>query len=196
MTLKSVFKATGTDTTEPCSRTSFDTYFPRKVHPAGSRSVVQIGRAFVLLEGIAAVNDDQLAGDVGGGFGGEKRDGCGDFVRTAGAADRSISTRDNFVRGGGRGFDPAGGDGVHSDSLAGQFEGKTASKPDHAGFGRAVGGFARVADDWAGGRRNVHDTPIVRSQHERQNGFRDIESGFEVDSDAVIPLLFGKLGQR
>ena len=63
----------------------------------GSRSVVQIGRAFVLLDGVAAVNDDQLAGDIGGRFGGEKRDSCGNFVGTTGAADGSISTSDDFV---------------------------------------------------------------------------------------------------
>src|ERR1700686_195632 len=88
-----------------------------RTQSGGSRSVVQIGRAFVLLESIAAVNDDQLAGDVGGGFGGEKSDGSGDFVRTAGAPDGSISAGDDFVAGGGCGFDPTGGDGVHSDSL-------------------------------------------------------------------------------
>src|SRR5258708_7427867 len=33
-----------------------------------SRSVVMLGRAFVLLEGIAAVDDQQLSGDVGGRF--------------------------------------------------------------------------------------------------------------------------------
>src|SRR5713101_6921873 len=196
MTLKSVFKATGTDTTEPCSRTSFDTYFPRKVHPAGSRSVILIGRAFVLLEGIAAVNDDQLAGDVRGGFGGEKRNRSGDFLRTAGAADGSISSRDDFVGTGGGGFDPSGSDRVHRDSLPRDLEGETASKPDHAGFSRTVGGFARIAHDRASGRRNVHDTPVVRFQHEGQNRFGDVESGLEIDGDAIIPLLFGKLGQR
>src|SRR5580700_6036666 len=158
---KSVFKATGTDTTGPCSRTSFDTYFPRKVHPAGSRSVVLIGWPFVLLQGIAAVNDDQLAGDVGGGFGGEKRDSSGDLVGAAGAAHGSISTRGDFVHAGGRSFDPARSDSVHCDSLPCKFEGKTASKPDHAGFGCTVGGFARIAHNRTGGRRNVHDTPVV-----------------------------------
>src|ERR1700732_4129986 len=45
-----------------------------------SRSVVRLGRAFVLLQRVAAVNDEQLSGDVGGGFGGEKRDRSSDFV--------------------------------------------------------------------------------------------------------------------
>src|SRR4029077_11774771 len=45
----------------------------------GPRSIVQIGRALVLLQRVAAVDDEQLAGDVGGGFRGEKRDRCGDF---------------------------------------------------------------------------------------------------------------------
>ena len=79
--------------------------------------------------------------------------------------------------------------------LAGKFEGKTASKPDHAGFGRTVGGFARVADDWAGDGGNVHDTSIVRFKHEGQNGLRDVESGLEVDGNAVIPVFLGKFGQ-
>src|SRR5216683_3397462 len=62
-------------------------------------SVVQSGRAFVLLDGIATVNDDQLAGDIRGGFGGEKCDRGRDFVRAAGAADGSIFTSDDFVLG-------------------------------------------------------------------------------------------------
>src|SRR5205823_13395869 len=95
---------------------------------------------------------------------------------------------------GGRSFDPAGRNGVHRDSVTGNLEGKTASEPDDAGLCRTVGGFTRVTGDWTGYRRNVHDTPILRFQHERQNGFRDIESSLEVDGDAVIPLLFRKLG--
>ena len=38
--------------------------------PSPEWSVVKIGRAFVLLDGIAAVDDDHLAGDVGCGFAG------------------------------------------------------------------------------------------------------------------------------
>src|ERR1700737_3507398 len=62
-------------------------------------SVVKIGRAFVLLDGIAAVDDNHLAGDVGCGFGSEERDRSGDFVRTAGSADRGILTGNDFLRG-------------------------------------------------------------------------------------------------
>lgn len=86
-------------------------------------------RAFVLLEGIAAVNNDQLARNVGGRFAGEKRDSRGDFVRAAGAANGSVSSGDDFMLGGGRGFDPAGGDGIQRDSHAGKLQGETASKP-------------------------------------------------------------------
>ena len=58
--------------------------------PSANLSVVKIGRAFVLLDDISAVDDDHLAGDVGCGFASEERDSRGDFVRTAGAADRRI----------------------------------------------------------------------------------------------------------
>jgi hypothetical protein len=37
----------------------------RSRHAFPEWSVVKIGRAFVLLDGIAAVDDDHLAGDVG-----------------------------------------------------------------------------------------------------------------------------------
>jgi hypothetical protein len=56
-------------------------------------------RAFVLLDTVATVNDDQLAGDIGSGFRSEKRDSRSDFVRPSSAAHRSISTSDDFVPG-------------------------------------------------------------------------------------------------
>jgi hypothetical protein len=80
--------------------------------------------------------------------------------------------------------------------MAGNFERKTASKSDHAGFRGTVGRFARVADDWPRDRRDVHDPPIVCGQHERKHGLRDVEGGLQIDGNAVIPLLFGKVGQR
>jgi hypothetical protein len=67
--------------------------------PAPEWSVVKIGRAFVLLDGIAAVDDDHLAGDVGRGFASKERDSSGNFVRTPGTADRRILTSDDFLRG-------------------------------------------------------------------------------------------------
>src|SRR5438105_11830010 len=169
---------------------------PLQGQSAASRSVIQIGRAFVLLEGVAPVNDDHLAGYIGRGFGREKRDSSSHFLRATGTADGSISTSDDFRAGGGRGFDPARSDRIHSNALPGKLERETASQPYYAGLSRTVCAFPRVADDWAGDRRNVHDTPIVRFQHERQNGFGDVESRLEVDGDAVIPVLFGKFGQR
>src|ERR1700738_5318179 len=63
-----------------------------KAIESASRSVVGLGRAFVFLESVAAVNDEQLSGDVGSGFGGEKHDSSCDFVGAAGATDGSIFT--------------------------------------------------------------------------------------------------------
>ena len=65
---------------------------------AAFNSVIKRGRSFVLLKGIAAVDDNQLARDVGGGFGSKKGDRRSDLVRAARAADRSISARDCLLR--------------------------------------------------------------------------------------------------
>jgi len=69
-----------------------------------------------------------------------------DFVRATWTADGSMFARNDFVFGGRRGFDPARGNGVHSDSLSRNFEGETARHSYHAGFRRTIGGFARIAD--------------------------------------------------
>src|SRR5690348_7878902 len=66
-----------------------------RAQSAGARSVIKIGRALVLLEGVAPVNDDHLAGYIGRGFGREKRDSSSHFLRAAGTADGSISTSDD-----------------------------------------------------------------------------------------------------
>jgi hypothetical protein len=60
-------------------------------------SVVKIGWAFVFLDGIATVDDDHLASDVGSGFAREERDSSGDFVRMAGSPDRRVLTSDDFL---------------------------------------------------------------------------------------------------
>ena len=57
----------------------------------------------------------------------------------------------------------------------------------HAAF--PVESFA--TNDRAGDGGNIHDTPIVRFKHEGQNGFRDVESGLEVDRNAVIQSFSG-----
>src|SRR5258707_4873917 len=103
-----------------------------------SRSVVMLGRAFVLLEGIAAVNDQQLSGDVGGRFGGKKHDGSGDFVGAAGTTYGSIFTGDKFRSGRGCGFDPAGIYGVHRHYLTCNLQRKSAYKPVQCLLGGAV----------------------------------------------------------
>src|SRR6267154_6147564 len=60
-------------------------------------SVIEVWRPFIFLNGVAAVNNDELAGDVGGGLRGEKRDRGGDFVRAARATHRGISSGDDLV---------------------------------------------------------------------------------------------------
>ena len=123
--------------------------------PGSARSVVQIRRAFVFLDGVAAVDNDELAGDIGGRFRCEKRDGGGDFVRTARATHRSVSACDDFVICGRSGFNPAGSDRIDRDLPARDFESEATSKSDYGGFSSAVRSFARITHDRTGGRGNV-----------------------------------------
>jgi hypothetical protein len=66
------------------------------------------------------------------------------------------------------------------------------TNPHHTGFRGTIGAFAGIADDRIGDRGDVDDAPITRGQHERQKGLRDVESRFEIDGYAVIPLLLGE----
>jgi hypothetical protein len=67
--------------------------------PATQPSVIGIGWPFVFLDRIAAVDDYHLSGHIGCGFASKEGDSCGDFLRTAGAADRRILASDNFLLG-------------------------------------------------------------------------------------------------
>jgi hypothetical protein len=82
----------------------------------------KVGRwPVALLKSIAAVTDDQLTAEIGSGFGSERGDRGSDLVRAAGPFPGSVFACDDFVRSGGRGFDPARGNGIHRDSFAGNF---------------------------------------------------------------------------
>src|SRR6202166_3782474 len=118
--------------------------------PTAELSVVRIGRSFVFLDGIAAVDDNHLAGHVGCLFTREEGDSSSDFLRTPGAAHRRVSASDNFLLGLRRRFNPAGGYSIYRDSAAGNLERKAARQPDHSSFGRTVGRCARIADEWPG----------------------------------------------
>jgi hypothetical protein len=159
-------------------------------------SVVGTGRSFVLLKGIAPVDDDELARDVRGGFGRQEDDRCGNFIRAARAADGSTSTGDHFLLRRRRGLNPAWGDGVYGDIFTGNFKSKTVGEPDHAGFGSAVCRFAGITHNRASHGRDIHDPPIVGCKHERQNNFGHVESCLKINGEGVIPSVFGKFSER
>src|SRR5205085_6518324 len=60
--------------------------------PRHNRQLVRVLGTFVFLDRVAAVDHDRLTGDVRRLRRGEERDGCGDLVRRAGAADRSVES--------------------------------------------------------------------------------------------------------
>src|ERR1700722_19718561 len=105
-------------------RLGCDFFSPSSELPGSVRSVVKIGGAFVFLDGVAAVDDDELAGDVGGCFRSEKRDSGSDFVRTARATHWSISACDDFAICRRSRFNPAGSDRIDRDSPARHLESK------------------------------------------------------------------------
>ena len=102
----------------------------------------------------AAVDVEDLAGDVGGFVAREENDGGGDFAVRAEAAERDH--RLHFVfqflrqRIGHRRFDEAGRDGVHGDAARRDFDGDRAREADQARLRRHVirlPGIARFRDD-------------------------------------------------
>ena len=170
----------------------------REIARQFTHSVVKIRRAFVFLNGVTAVDYDELAGDVGGWFRGEKCDSRGDFVGSARATHGSISAGDDFVIWGRGGCNPAGSDRVDCNLLARDLESEATCKSDHGGFGSAIRGFTRIAHDRTGGGGDIDNAPVVRLQHAGQDRLGDIENGFQIDSDTVVPILFRKFseGQR
>ena len=76
----------------------------RATAAAGRRARAPLG--FQLLQRVAAVDDDRLAGHVGRARRGQERDHLGDLVRRARAADRRVRARAQLLLGRGAGADP------------------------------------------------------------------------------------------
>ena len=92
----------------------------------------KLGRDGVLARGPAAVDQDGVAGDEGGGRRGQENDGAGDVHGFADAVEGGDALDDVGAKGGvGEGFvsagssDEGGGDGVHGDSVLAPFNRQT-----------------------------------------------------------------------
>ncbi len=132
-----------------------------------------------------------MSGDVGGFFGGEKRDRGGDVGGLAEAAEGDEF--DDFIFDllgedvGHVGGDEAGGDAVGGDLFAGEFAGDGFGHADDAGFGGGVVDLAGVADD-SGDAGDVDDASPLGADHGAGGGAAGDEGGFEVGVDDVVEV--------
>src|SRR5438552_9928180 len=140
----------------------------------------------------AAVNGQDLAGDVGGGVGEQEGDRPRDVVGLPqapegdAAGDRRARLRRH--RGGHVGLDEAGGHRVHGDGPRGHLPGDRLGEADEPGLARGVVGLSRVAgqpDD----RRDVDDAAVALLQHGPQRRPRAVEGAAEVRVEDLVPLL-------
>src|SRR5579863_2338724 len=139
----------------------------------------------------AAVDVEDVAGDVGGGVGGEEDDGAGDFEVGAGAAEGDLGEHGLallFVEAVSHGgFNKAGSDGVDGDAAGGDFAGERSSEADESGLaGGVVGlaGLAGAADD--GG--DVDDAAPAVFDHGTEQGLGEQEYASEVGREDVVPV--------
>src|SRR4029079_17338739 len=109
----------------------------RPPDPAAGGSVRPAGP--LLCDAVAAVDDEHLAGDVGGPGAGEERDGGSDLVGGAGAPERGRSPFAGLVVGLGAGGDPARCDGVDRDAVRTLVDRQGPRQPEQAGLRGGVG---------------------------------------------------------
>src|SRR5437879_12386675 len=76
----------------------------------------------VFLKDIASIDDQNLPGNVGSFRRSEEANRGGDFVGRAGAAERRMQRSDFFGLCRSTSGDPAGGDAVDGDPIAGRFD--------------------------------------------------------------------------
>ena len=139
----------------------------------------------------AAVDYDDLAGDVAGFIGGEEGGGVGDILRLAevgqgdaGEQGFACLLRDGIGHISG---DKAGGNGVDGYLAAGDFLSHGLGEADDAGLGGGIVALAYVAGDAHNGG-NVDDA-ACRTLHEGAlQGFHKEEYALEVGGDNGIPV--------
>src|SRR5882724_4861866 len=151
---------------------------------------------FVFLEDVAAVDDQNLSGDVGGLEGGEEANRGGDLVGRASAAEGGMKGGDFFGGGGGGGGDPAGRGAVDGDAVAGGFDGDGAHHAVHGGFRGAVRGGAGVADERPSHGGDIHDAAVLLVGHSGKNGAGHAKGGVQGDGDLVLPFGEGSFQER
>ena len=138
----------------------------------------------------AAVDGDDLAGDVGGVH--EMQHGLGDLLRPAEAAQRDLPGEVvqrllpehlHHV-----GVDHARGDAVDADAGRGELRREGARQADDRVLG---GGIARLAGGAvaAPDRGDVHDAARVRVQHRPDHGLRAVEAAVHVHIEDAPPGL-------
>src|SRR5579883_1279848 len=155
--------------------------------------------AFDLSEVHAAVDVENVAGDIGGFVAGKEYDGGGNVAGTTHAAERNARLEvfldlvwQDLCHGC---LDKAWSDGVHGDITRGDFDADGLGEADQAGFSGNVIGLAGVAGlrDDAG---DVDDAARARLHHRRQRLLdAEMRAGEVGANDGIPVLLFHAHGQ-
>src|ERR1035437_7666000 len=139
----------------------------------------------------AAVDGEDVAGDVGGLFGDQELDGVGDVLGLAGAGEGNLGQVLGLHLFGQNarhvGFDVAGGDGVDGDVAATHLLGEGLGHGDEAALGGGViglGGASRLPDH--GG--HIDDPPPTVAHHSGQYLLRATERAGEIDIEDEVPI--------
>ena len=142
----------------------------------------------------AAVNLDNLAGDVAGEVAGQESGHVGDVFHLSAAAQGNLLDPflANFVgQGGGHGcFDEARGNGVGTDAAAAHLLGNALGQGDEAGLGGGVVALSGVAMN-AYDTGHVDDAAAALAHHDGRDGVDEVEGALEIDGDDGVPLLLG-----
>ena len=151
----------------------------------------RLAEAFWGLDGQAAVDADDLSGNVAGLVGAEEGDDSsyifGDAETVHGDA-----VKDHLLQVVGKFFDHAGedvawGEGVGGDVTTGDFFGDGLGEADEGGFGGGIVGLTGVAGDSHDGG-HVDDASASLSDHEGQDGLGAEEGASEVHVDRFVPF--------
>src|SRR5882762_14193 len=140
----------------------------------------------------AAVDVEDVAGDVGGFVAGEENDGGGDILAGAHAAERNAHFQFFFYFVGKDGrhgrLNETGSHGVDGDAARCDFDGDGLGEADEAGFRGDVIGLPRVTAFGDDGR-DVDDAAGASFHHRRQHLLdADVRAG-EIGSDDRVPVV-------
>ena len=162
-----------------------DVSTPLDMTDGGHRPPLQI------LHHHAAIDAQDLAGDVSGFGGSEKRDRGGNVFRRTGFAERDLRLDrllDLFRQSRSHvGGDESGRDRIHGDAATGQFARERFREPDQPGLARGVIGLAGIADQ-TDHRSDINDASAALLDQGADHRLREIERAAQIRVDDRVPI--------